>query len=57
MIRLADEYDEAKRLKQVQSDGGNRKVIIPDENDDLPSAADIGINPKDIHEGRMLREA
>jgi hypothetical protein len=56
--RLADEYDAAQERGEVQKAGGDRKSInVPDGNNDRPKAADLGIRRKDIHEGRMIRDA
>lgn len=55
--RLADEYDAAQERGEVKSNGGARKFTVPDQNTELPSAADIGLSRKDIHEARIIRDA
>jgi hypothetical protein len=54
-IRLADEYEAAQKAGEVasQRDGDRHSTAESLK----PTASDIGINPKDIHEGRMLRDA
>lgn len=54
-IRLAEEYEAAQERGEVASNGDNLPRI-PDRNSKA-TAAEIGINPKDIHEGRKLRDA
>jgi hypothetical protein len=51
--RLADEYDAAQERGEVASNGGSR---IPKQSSG-PTAADIGISTKSIHEARELRDA
>lgn len=53
--RLADEYDAAQERGEV-SKQGQRTDIIPAGNK-VPTAADIGLTGKDIHEARQLRDA
>lgn len=53
--RLADEYDAAQERGEV-SKQGQRTDIIPHENK-VPVAADIGLNAKQIHEARQIRDA
>ncbi len=53
--RIADEYDAAQERGEVRKDGQRGKAV-PDENS-IPTAADIGIPRKDIHEARQLRDA
>lgn len=53
-IRLADEYDAAQERGEVASQG--KPVNIPDGNV-LPTAADIGLTPKQVHEAREIRDA
>ena len=56
-MRLADEYDAAQERGEVGQATGRPKVV-PDENDFLPpTAADIGLSRKDIHEARLVRDA
>lgn len=54
-MRLADEYGAAQERGEVAVHGGDRSKI-PDGKL-APSAAEIGIKPKDIHEGRKLLDA
>lgn len=53
--RLADEYDAAQERGEVASHGGER-INVPDRNV-APTAADIGLSRKDIHEARQIRDA
>lgn len=55
-IRLADEYDAAQARGEVQKQGGDHTSKIPNENF-APTAADVGLTGKDIHEARQLRDA
>lgn len=55
--RLADEYDAAQERKEIKANGGARNFTVPDENSELPSAADIGLTRKEIHEARVIRDA
>lgn len=52
--RLADEYDAAQERGEVATQG--KPVNIPDGNV-LPTAAEIGLTAKDIHEARQIRDA
>ena len=54
-MRLADEYDAAQERGEVASNGGD-KSRIPDRNS-APTAAEIGLKHKDVHEARKLRDA
>lgn len=54
--RLADEYDAAQERGEVKSNGGARNFTVPKQNSE-PSAADIGLSRKDIHEARIIRDA
>ena len=49
--RLADEYDSAQASGQVAAQGK------PSTPEGLPTAADIGLTHKDIHEARQIRDA
>ncbi|WP_292235286.1 MT-A70 family methyltransferase, partial [Mesorhizobium sp.] len=55
--RLADEYDAEQERGEVQKAGGNRKVKVPDGNNDPATAAEIGLKRKDVHEARQVRDA
>jgi hypothetical protein len=52
--RLADEYDASQERGEVASQG--KPVNLPDGNV-LPTAKDLGLTPKDIHEARTIRDA
>jgi hypothetical protein len=54
--RLADEYDAAQERGEVKSNGGARNFTVPKQNSE-PSASDIGLSRKDIHESRIIRDA
>jgi hypothetical protein len=54
--RLADEYDAAQERGEVAGHGGARNFNVPDQNVE-PSAKDIGLSRKDIHEARIIRDA
>lgn len=51
--RLADEYDAAQERGEVKS-VGNPNYSQAEE---LPTAADVGLTPKQIHEAREIRDA
>ncbi len=56
-MRLADEYDAAQQRGEVGQPTGRPKVV-PDENDLLPpTAAELGLTRKEIHEARLVRDA
>jgi hypothetical protein len=55
--RLADEYDAAQERGEVGRQTGRPK-IVPNGNDlSPPTAADIGLSRKQIHEARQIRDA
>lgn len=54
--RLADEYDAAQERGEVKANGGARNFTVPKQNSE-PSAADVGLSRKDIHEARIIRDA
>ena len=55
--RLADEYDAAQERGEVAR-GSVRTDIVPDENDVRPpTAAELGLTRKGIHEARLVRDA
>lgn len=54
-VRLADEYDAAQERGEVAVAGDNQ--VVTDGNDRKPSAADIGLSRKDIHDARQIRDA
>ncbi|GGB63002.1 hypothetical protein GCM10011316_38620 [Roseibium aquae] len=53
-MRLAEEYDAAQERGEVKGHG--HKSDVPDWNN-TPSAAELGLRRKDIHEGRKIRDA
>ena len=55
--RLADEYDAAQQRGEVKANGGARNFTVPNENTEIPSAADVGLARKTIHESRKVRDA
>lgn len=54
--RLADEYGSAQDRGEVQSRGGDRMSKVPVRNI-APTAAEIGLNRKEIHDARQVRDA
>lgn len=56
-MRLAEEYDAAQERGEIAKSGfkGNQ-WSVPEENAP-PTAAEIGISRKDIHEARQIRDA
>lgn len=54
--RFVDEYDAAQDRGEVKSNGGARNFTVPNQNSE-PSAADLGLSRKDIHEARIIRDA
>ncbi len=54
--RLADEYDAAQERGEVKANGGDRVSTVSKKNS-APSASDIGLTRKDIHEAREIRDA
>lgn len=52
--RLAEEYDAAQARGEVRRDGGNQSSA---REDCIPTAADIGLTHKEIHEAREIRDA
>lgn len=53
--RLADEYDAAQERGEVAKIGDNLPSV-PKQNS-KPTAADVGLSRKDIHEARIIRDA
>jgi hypothetical protein len=53
--RLADEYDAAQERGEVATRATTLKrgSDVPEENNGKPTAADLGISRKDIHEARI----
>jgi len=54
--RLADEYDAAQDRGEVGRQG-SRSDLVSGGNEVVPSAADLGLTRKDIHEARQIRDA
>jgi hypothetical protein len=55
-IRLADEYDAAQDRGEVGKSGA-RTDLVPSGNEVIPSASDLGLSRKQIHEARSIRDA
>ena len=56
--RLADEYDTAQERGEVAGPGQYARSNVPDENVcPTPTAADIGLSRKEIHNARRVRDA
>ncbi|TGQ95997.1 hypothetical protein EN851_07680 [Mesorhizobium sp. M8A.F.Ca.ET.208.01.1.1] len=53
--RLADEYDAAQDRGEVVGRKGGGDSTVPSRN--AATAADVGLNRKDIHEARQVRDA
>jgi hypothetical protein len=53
--RLADEYDAAQDRGEIAKNGDNLPRIT--KQNSKPTAADIGLSNKDIHEARIIRDA
>jgi hypothetical protein len=51
--RLADEYDAAQERGEIRTANAGRSTSALE----APSAADIGLTHKDIHEARTIRDA
>lgn len=54
--RLAEEYRAAQQHGEVKGHGGARNFKIPVGNLE-PTVADLGLSPKELHEGRKISEA
>jgi hypothetical protein len=54
--RMADEYDTAQAQGDVGQQGA-RTDLVRDANEVVATAADIGLNRREIHEARLLRDA
>lgn len=54
--RLADEYDAAQERGEVGQSGA-RTDLVPNGNEVTPTAADLGLSRKTIHEARIIRDA
>ena len=53
--RLADEYDAAQERGEIATAGGERSGR--EQSPLAPTAADIGVSRKDIHDARTIRDA
>ena len=54
--RMADEYDTAQAQGDVGQQGA-RTDLVRDANEVAATAADLGLNRREIHEARLLRDA
>jgi hypothetical protein len=52
--RLADEYDAAQERGEIRGAGGDRLSKLPDGKF---APSDIGLDDKQIHEARIIRDA
>jgi hypothetical protein len=57
--RLADEYDAAQERDEIASSGDTLRQgpSVPKQNSGKATAADVGLNRKEIHEARAIRNA
>lgn len=55
-MRLAEEYDAAQERGEVGQSGA-RTDLVPRGNEVAPTAADLGLTRKAIHEARTVRDA
>ncbi|MEB3045649.1 hypothetical protein VCM43_18995 [Rhizobium sp. MJ21] len=56
--RLADEYDAAQERGEIGQRTGRPQKDVPQENDfHPPTAAEVGLSRKDVHEARLIRDA
>lgn len=53
---MTEEYDAAQDRGEVGK-SGSRSDLVTQGNEVTPTAADIGLSHKDIHEARQLRDA
>ncbi len=53
----ADEYDGAQARGEVKANGGARRFTVQSAHSELPSAADVGLTRKQIHNARQIRDA
>lgn len=54
--KLAEEYRAAQAQGEAKGHGGARNFKIPDGKLE-PTVAELGLNPKELHEGRKINEA
>ena len=52
--RLADEYDDAQDRGEIGQSGA-RTDLVADGNEVVPTATDVGLSRKDIHDARLRR--
>jgi hypothetical protein len=57
LCRFADEYDAAQARGEVAKHSAGNPQIVPQRNDLLPSAADLGFTRKMIMRARKIRDA
>lgn len=55
--RLADEYDAAQERGEVATGNRSKDFGVTQENAKPATASDLGINRKEIHEARQVRDA
>lgn len=55
-MRLADEYDAAQKRGEV-GQSGSRTDLVAKGNEVPPTAAEVGLDRKNIHQARKLRDA
>jgi len=55
--RLADEYDAAQERGEIAKLGSNQTEVGVSDGNTLPTAADLNLSRKDIHEARQIRDA
>lgn len=55
--RLADEYDAAQERGEIQKPGGDRKTIVPEQNNDAAKVEESGLTRKQVHDARRVRNA
>jgi len=56
--RLADEYSAAQLRGEVARHGGTRRSKVSGGNlEQVPTASDLGLSKKELHEARLIRDA
>lgn len=55
--RLADEYDAAQARGEVGQRTGRPPKDVPAGNDIPPTAADLGLSRREVHDARLVRDA
>jgi hypothetical protein len=56
-MRLAEEYDAAQARGELAKHSGGNPQIVPNKNDLPKTAAELGLDRKEIHEARRVRDA